>query len=182
MAPSAATPEPEPGWWAREARWLAGSWHECASPSQPASQPARESRELHLRDQGDLDHSLSLSAAESLYRASAARSSSRTLSGGFSCAYCTTVLLHLRLNIANSLPLRPYRKILQSVCAISNGAWRSHFVQTLRSLSSLTLPSLPRITLGISSGITWVSCSCSLRHCSTLHTICQTMLPVLSHP
>lgn len=182
MAPSAATPEPEPGWWAREARWLAGSWHECASPpaSQPASQPERV--ESCIFATKGTSTTLSLSAAESLYRASAARSSSRTLSGGFSCAYCTIVLLHLRLNIANSLPLRPYRKILQSVCAISNGAWRSHFVQIPRSLSSLTLPSLPRITLGISSGITWVSCSCSLRHCSTLHTIRQTMLPVLSHP
>lgn len=90
--------------------------------------------------------------------------------------------LHLHRNIAKSLLLRPYRKILQSVCAISNGAWRSHFFQIPRSLSSLTLPTLPRITLGISSGIACVSCSCSPRHCLTLHTIHQTMLPVFSHP
>ena len=85
-------------------------------------------------------------------------------------------------HIAEPLLLRPYRKIPKPVCAISNGAWRSHFFQIPRSLSSLTLPALPPITLGISSAIVWVSYSCSLRHCLPLETIHQNMLPVLSHP
>lgn len=79
-------------------------------------------------------------------------------------------------------PTTAIPKIPKSVCAISNGAWRSHFFQIPRSLSSLTLPALPPITLGISSGIAWVSCSCSPKHCFLLYTIHQTMLPVPSHP
>lgn len=67
-------------------------------------------------------------------------------------------------------PATPIPKIPKSVCAISNGAWRSHFFQIPRSLSSLTLPALPPITLGISSGIAWVSCSCSPEHFFPLHT------------
>ena len=79
-------------------------------------------------------------------------------------------------------PATAIPKILTPVCAISNGAWRSLFFQIPRSLSSLTLPALPPITEGISSGIAWVSCACSLAHYLPLYTVHQTMLPVLSHP
>lgn len=144
--------------------WL--SWHECASPSpEPAALPASE----HLpRPRPAL-----------LQRnpCTARLSPDYSHRGPLLCL--PPPYLHPR--ITDLLLLRPYRKILKSACAISNGAWRSHFFQIPRSLSSLTLPALPPITLGISSGIAWVSCSRSLRHCLSLHTIHQTMLPVFSH-
>ena len=86
-------------------------------------------------------------------------------------------------HIAEPLLLRPYRKIPKPVCAISNGAWRSHFFQIPRSLSSLTLPALPPITILWESPREQLgSPALAHLHCLPPYTIHQTMLQVLSHP
>jgi hypothetical protein len=173
MGLSAATPErSQAGGRARLGGWLAAGTNAPPPASQPASQRAASSRP---RPRGP--RPLSLCSIIPVLRVCRQIILTHPVRRPLLC-----LPLHLHPHIAKSLLLRPYRKILKPVCAISNGAWRSHFSQIPQSLSSLTHPSLPRLTLGISPGIAWVSCSCSLSHRLTLHTIHQTMLPVLSHP